>query len=291
MFCQPFAVLCCSALVCRTMRRLPIQRLRCDIADFDASGVEGLQGGRAPWVAIGKHLCGAATDFTLRCCAREHSRRSVGTAAVRPAHQQQQQQQSPAEERQRGGAAAGAPEAAATAAGAIGAAAAQAATAEPVLAPEAAAAAAAAAAVAALGEPPGGPAGASEGVAAGSLRGLAVATCCHHRCSWRHYVGQGTLREAGFSPEEFELISWMTGEGILGRPQCGVLALPAWSALLGVCSLFTWMSVVRWAGGSGDGWRGKVLVLCCRFRLVSAITHLQGQGHLALSLGTLNRGL
>lgn len=50
----------------RGMRHLELQRLRCDIKDFDVAQVSGLQGGAAPWVAFGKHLCGAATDFTLR---------------------------------------------------------------------------------------------------------------------------------------------------------------------------------------------------------------------------------
>lgn len=95
--------------------------------------VAGLQGGAAPWVAFGKHLCGAATDFTLRSCARELQR-----------------------QRRQGGA--------------------------------------------------GAPAGRG-------VRGLAVATCCHHRCSWQHFVAQQDMGELGFSPEEFEVIAWMTGEG------------------------------------------------------------------------------
>ena len=44
------------------------------------------------------------------------------------------------------------------------------------------------------------------------IQGLAVATCCHHRCSWQHYVGKPLFRQLGFSPDEFEVISWMTGE-------------------------------------------------------------------------------
>ena len=46
---------------------------------------------------------------------------------------------------------------------------------------------------------------------AGSLRGLCIATCCHHRCTWQHYVNRPFFQRLGFSPEEFELISWMTG--------------------------------------------------------------------------------
>lgn len=43
------------------------------------------------------------------------------------------------------------------------------------------------------------------------VQGLAVATCCHHRCSWQHYVGKPLFNQLGFSPDEFEVMSWMTG--------------------------------------------------------------------------------
>ena len=46
---------------------------------------------------------------------------------------------------------------------------------------------------------------------AGVLRGLCIATCCHHRCTWQHYVNRPFFQRLGFSPDEFELISWMTG--------------------------------------------------------------------------------
>lgn len=42
--------------------------------------------------------------------------------------------------------------------------------------------------------------------------GLAVATCCHHRCSWNYYVHPEFFLDLGFSPQEFELVSWMAGE-------------------------------------------------------------------------------
>lgn len=80
-----------------------------------------------PWAAFGKHLCGAATDFTLRC-AQQNLQHSTGV-----------------------------------------------------------------------------------------LRGLAIATCCHHRCTWQHYVNQPFFERLGFSPEEFELISWMTGWALCGH--------------------------------------------------------------------------
>ena len=46
----------------------------------------------------------------------------------------------------------------------------------------------------------------------GRLQGLAIAVCCHHRCTWRQYVGKPMFERLGFSPEEFEVVSWMTGE-------------------------------------------------------------------------------
>lgn len=45
-----------------------------------------------------------------------------------------------------------------------------------------------------------------------SNAGLAVATCCHHRCCWDHYVNPGFFQDLGFTAQEFELISWMSGE-------------------------------------------------------------------------------
>ena len=116
--------------------------------------VPGLEAG-APWVAFGKHLCGAATDFTLRSCAREHRKRL-----------QHGQQQGGGQQQQ------------------------------------------------------------AAGAAPGGVRGLAVATCCHHRCSWRHFVAQEVMLQQGFSPQEFEVIAWMTG-----RDTCLLCLLPALPAL------------------------------------------------------------
>ena len=43
------------------------------------------------------------------------------------------------------------------------------------------------------------------------MYGLCIATCCHHRCTWQAYVGKKQLQALGFTPQEFQLISWMTG--------------------------------------------------------------------------------
>ncbi|XP_064604725.1 tRNA:m(4)X modification enzyme TRM13 homolog [Liolophura sinensis] len=43
------------------------------------------------------------------------------------------------------------------------------------------------------------------------LEGLAIALCCHHRCSWPSYVGKPFIREqCGMSVAEFQLLSNMT---------------------------------------------------------------------------------
>ncbi|XP_065859839.1 tRNA:m(4)X modification enzyme TRM13 [Euphorbia lathyris] len=53
----------------RQKESLILERLRIDIEDLNLNAVESLQG--FPYLAIGKHLCGPATDLTLRCCLPE----------------------------------------------------------------------------------------------------------------------------------------------------------------------------------------------------------------------------
>jgi hypothetical protein len=114
------------------------------------------------WVAIGKHLCGAATDYTLRACMLQGAAPLTGQDAAPAAD------------------------------------------------------AGAAAAAAAVGRHPG-------------LLGMAIAPCCHHRCSWRAFVAKPQLRALGFSPAEFELISWMTG----GLPPPACLPPALWARNFG----------------------------------------------------------
>ena len=46
------------------------------------------------------------------------------------------------------------------------------------------------------------------------LRGVMIALCCHHRCSWQSYVGKQFLQQQGFSSEDFQILtlisSWAT---------------------------------------------------------------------------------
>ncbi len=176
------------------------ERLRADIADFDPAGAPLLQRapgdpapGLKPWVAFGKHLCGAAADLALRCAARHGA--GPASQACAPADG------GPAWDARAGGCTAPAD--------------------QPAGARAAGDSAATRCAAAGGAPPPAGPAAgarAAEGgaraggsAAGGGLLGLAVATCCHHRCMWRDYVGKRFLLRAGFSPEEFEIVSWMCG--------------------------------------------------------------------------------
>ena len=53
-----------------------------------------------------------------------------------------------------------------------------------------------------------------------SLSGIAVATCCHHCCSWSDFAGKREFLGLGFTADEFEVVSqasaWATGGH--GRP-------------------------------------------------------------------------
>uniref|UniRef100_A0A2N9HKX1 tRNA:m(4)X modification enzyme TRM13 n=1 Tax=Fagus sylvatica TaxID=28930 RepID=A0A2N9HKX1_FAGSY len=97
------------------------------VEDLNLNAVESLRG--APYLAIGKHLCGPATDLTLRCCLTEHS--------------------SPDSVEHCGG-------------------------------------------------------------GNQNLRGLAIATCCHHLCQWKHYINKNYLSHLGITKEEFHAITWFT---------------------------------------------------------------------------------
>nr|XP_011467051.1 PREDICTED: tRNA:m(4)X modification enzyme TRM13 homolog [Fragaria vesca subsp. vesca]XP_011467056.1 PREDICTED: tRNA:m(4)X modification enzyme TRM13 homolog [Fragaria vesca subsp. vesca]XP_011467060.1 PREDICTED: tRNA:m(4)X modification enzyme TRM13 homolog [Fragaria vesca subsp. vesca]XP_011467065.1 PREDICTED: tRNA:m(4)X modification enzyme TRM13 homolog [Fragaria vesca subsp. vesca] len=109
----------------RQKERLILQRLRIDIEDLNLNAVGTLRGG--PYIAIGKHLCGPATDLTLRCCLGEQSNQSNGGGSVNP-----------------------------------------------------------------------------------NLRGLAIATCCHHLCQWKHYINKKYILDLGITKEEFHVIIWFT---------------------------------------------------------------------------------
>ncbi|KAF4346345.1 uncharacterized protein LOC115707541 isoform X1 [Cannabis sativa] len=110
----------------RQKEKLILERLRIDIEDLNLSAVESLRG--FPYLAIGKHLCGPATDLTLRCCLAEHfNQETVAGSTVDP-----------------------------------------------------------------------------------KLRGLAIATCCHHLCQWKNYINKMYFSNLGITKEEFHAITWFT---------------------------------------------------------------------------------
>ncbi|KAL6968700.1 tRNA:m(4)X modification enzyme [Sarracenia purpurea var. burkii] len=110
----------------RQNESLILERLRIDIEDLNLNAVEPLQG--IPYLAIGKHLCGPATDMTLRCClAKKCKEDNVAQYSAGP-----------------------------------------------------------------------------------NLRGLGIATCCHHLCQWKHYINKRYLSNLGITKEDFHTITWFT---------------------------------------------------------------------------------
>ncbi|KAK4781926.1 hypothetical protein SAY86_016028 [Trapa natans] len=106
----------------RQKESLVLERLRIDIEDLNLNAVESLQG--LPFLATGKHLCGPATDLTLRCCLGQHMAHSDASNS--------------------------------------------------------------------------------------GIQGLAIATCCHHLCQWKHYINKRYLRNLGIGMEEFHALTWFT---------------------------------------------------------------------------------
>ena len=49
------------------------------------------------------------------------------------------------------------------------------------------------------------------GAGAPGVHGAAIATCCHHRCSWDDYVARNFFEARGFDRHEFELLMHWTG--------------------------------------------------------------------------------
>ncbi|KAB7503054.1 tRNA:m(4)X modification enzyme TRM13-like protein, partial [Armadillidium nasatum] len=102
-----------------------IKRLRVDIQDLDLSRVEGIEE-NSEIVVCGKHLCGAATDFSLRCITN---------------------------------------------------------------------------------------------CGKGSTCGIVIALCCHHRCTWKAYVGKKFLKEVGFSGKDFPVLVSLSSWAVSGSRQ------------------------------------------------------------------------
>ncbi|XP_077219311.1 methyltransferase isoform X2 [Tasmannia lanceolata] len=109
----------------RQKERMTIERLRID-KDLNLNAIASLSG--IPYLAIGKHLCGPATDLTLRCCLPEqYSQSKVSGLSINC-----------------------------------------------------------------------------------NLKGIALATCCHHLCQWKHYINKRFLSSLAITKEEFHAITWFT---------------------------------------------------------------------------------
>lgn len=102
-----------------------MKRIRCDISHFNPSKIEGMSE-KSNIVVYGKHLCGSATDYSIRCIENQLERKST----------------------------------------------------RPV--------------------------------------GFAIASCCHYLTSWDQYIGSSILENLGMSPEEFEIVCYMSGWSTCG---------------------------------------------------------------------------
>ncbi|CAK7348513.1 unnamed protein product [Dovyalis caffra] len=110
----------------RQKESMILERLRIDIEDLNLKAVKSLRG--VPYLAIGKHLCGPATDLTLRCCLSEQwSQDSMQDCRSND-----------------------------------------------------------------------------------NLKGLAIATCCHHLCQWKHYTNRKFMSNLGITKEQFHAMTWFT---------------------------------------------------------------------------------
>nr|XP_016512553.1 PREDICTED: tRNA:m(4)X modification enzyme TRM13 homolog [Nicotiana tabacum] len=107
----------------RQKESVTLERLRIDFEDLKLDDVESLQG--VPYLAIGKHLCGPATDMTLRCCIGEQCDDSPSESTCH-------------------------------------------------------------------------------------MIGLAIATCCHHLCQWKHYINKQYMLNSGISKDDFNAMTWFT---------------------------------------------------------------------------------
>lgn len=51
------------------------------------------------------------------------------------------------------------------------------------------------------------------------VAGIVIALCCHHRCQWKHYVGQEFFRTVGLGPVEFNYFQRMTSWATCGMQE------------------------------------------------------------------------
>ena len=54
-----------------------------------------------------------------------------------------------------------------------------------------------------------------------TTKGVAIATCCHHRCDWRAYVNKAFVKRLGFTSAEFALLAKMSSWATDGSSEHG----------------------------------------------------------------------
>uniref|UniRef100_A0A0P6GBY3 tRNA:m(4)X modification enzyme TRM13 n=1 Tax=Daphnia magna TaxID=35525 RepID=A0A0P6GBY3_9CRUS len=53
----------------------------------------------------------------------------------------------------------------------------------------------------------------------GLVQGVCIALCCHHQCTWRHYVGKAFFKELNLSQTDFAILRAMTSWAVCGSRQ------------------------------------------------------------------------
>ncbi|XP_078149300.1 methyltransferase isoform X1 [Carex rostrata] len=48
------------------------------------------------------------------------------------------------------------------------------------------------------------------------IKGIAIATCCHHLCQWKHYKNKRFLSDIGINKEEFHAMTWFSSWAVDG---------------------------------------------------------------------------
>lgn len=109
----------------RQNESLVFERLKIDIKDLNLHAIESLK--ELPYLAVGKHLCGSATDLTIRCCLPDRRNPNKGLPFT-----------------------------------------------------------------------------------GRYIQGLALATCCHHLCQWKHYINKDLLSKLGITEPVFHAITWFS---------------------------------------------------------------------------------
>nr|XP_033771862.1 tRNA:m(4)X modification enzyme TRM13 homolog [Geotrypetes seraphini] len=64
------------------------------------------------------------------------------------------------------------------------------------------------------------------------VTGIVIALCCHHKCDWKHYVGQEFFCTLGLGAEDFNLYQRMSSWATCGMQKPGTEAPSTWNSEL-----------------------------------------------------------